>query len=322
MNNPNYESLFNTAQDSKNSPFYNYFDEYEKYIKEEMDNSLLDNQTEENVFKLYYAIEKPMKEEEKLEPNNNANSIIDNPLTNCGNKFLLFNKEDTIDQNFNIQNFSQNSNHIVTNSLFKEDNSGRNNIIINESNEINESNQNNESNEKNESIESCESNKNNESNKIISSSTSKFKNWTDERKEHIIKAINPFILNKVIIIYANELIKEHKLDDENKKIKIEKLVELKRGFTANTHVEFTKSLLKKTIREIVGDSISGKCKKKEKDYNKNVIEKYYDKNPVKEIQRLFNTEFQDFFSIIRVPNNPMSARVRKIYEEVLKKKSK
>ena len=297
-----YDSLYNTTQQSKNCFLDKSLEEFEKAFKEEKDYSLLNNQTEENIIKLYYTIENPMKEREILESNNNANFINDNPLTNSGNSFLSINKEEIIDHTFNTLDLSKNhyTNTIENNISVKEDYSDANNFIINESN------------------------KNNERNEIISSSTSKtlFKTWTKKTKERIIKAINPFMLNKVIIAYANELIKNHNIDDENKKIKKEKLVGLKREYTANTKVEFTKLLLKTEIKEIIGQSISGKCKKKEKDYNKKIIQKYYDKNPVEEIQKLFNTEFQVFFSYIRAPNDPISTRIRKLYEEQLNKKIK
>ena len=76
--------------------------------------------------------------------------------------------------------------------------------------------------------------------------------WTQKRIEHIIKAIIPFMLNKVIIAYANELIEKYNIDGENKRKKIEKLVGLKREYTANTKVEFTKWLLETEIKEIIG----------------------------------------------------------------------
>jgi hypothetical protein len=315
-----YDSLFNTTQESKNCFLDQYLEEFEKAFKGEKDYSLLNNQTEENIINPYYAIEKPMKKREILESNKNPTFINDNPLTNSGNSSLSINKEEIIDQTFNSLNLSKNHYNIENNISVKEDKveqnsnySDANNNIINESDESNESDENNES------------NKNNESNEIISSSTSKFlfKTWTEKRKEYIIKAINPFMLNKVIIAYANELIKNHNIDDENKRIKKEKLVGLKREYTANTQVEYTKLLLKTEIKEIIGGPISGKCKKKEKDYNKKIIQKYYDKNPVEEIQKLFNTEFQDFFYYIMAPNDPndpIRTRIKKIYEEQLKKK--
>ena len=67
--------------------------------------------------------------------------------------------------------------------------------------------------------------------------------WTQKRIEHIIKAIIPFMI-KVIIAYANELIEKYNIDGENKRKKIEKLVGLKREYTANTKVEFTKWLFR------------------------------------------------------------------------------
>ena len=136
------------------------------------------------------------------------------------------------------------------------------------------------------------------------------------------------MLNKVIIAYANELIKNHnlifiklKLDGKKKRIIIEKLVELNRKDIANTQVKYTKFLLKTKIKEIIGRSISGKYRKKEEYYNQKIIQKYYDKNS--EIQKLLDTEFQDFFFYIKAPNDPndpIRTRIKKIYEEQLKKK--
>jgi hypothetical protein len=93
-------------------------------------------------------------------------------------------------------------------------------------------------------------NKNNESNESNDSKIL-FMTWTQKRIEHIIKTIIPFMI-KVIIAYANELIEKYNIDGENKRKKIEKLVGLKREYTANTKVEFTKWLLETEIKEIIG----------------------------------------------------------------------
>ena len=229
-----------------------------------------------------------------VEPNSNIKDSGENP-NSIINKSSV--KEHKVEHNSNPQDFSNNSNHIVNNI------SDTNNKIINESNESNQNNKSNESNESNNS-------------KIS------FITWIEKRNEHIIKAINPFMINKVIIPYANELIENHNIDDENKRIKKEKQVGLKREYTANTQVKYTKLLLKKRIRDIIINQISGKFRKK-KMSNEKIIKNYDIKNPVEEIQKLFNTEFQDFFYYIMAPNDPndpIRTRIKKIYEEQLNKK--
>lgn len=310
------DSYYNSTQESYNIFNGIFFDEFEKPSIEEKIYSLFNDQTEENMLERDHVLEEKKEKIEILGSNNNTNSININSSTNSSNSFLD-NEDDKVEQNYNIPDSSTNSSHIVNNTLDKEDevylqkilgtssdNSDTYNIFMDESDE---------------------NYGNNESKEIKSSSTSThpFKTWTEKRTEHIIKAIIPFMLNKVIIPYANELIKKYKLDDENKKIIIKKLVELKREVTSNTRVEYTKSLLIKVIKDIISGAISGKYSKKKydyDDYNKNVIEKYYDKdkNPVKEIRKFFNTEFQDFFFLIRDQRN---TRIREIYEEGLKKKT-
>jgi hypothetical protein len=80
----------------------------------------------------------------------------------------------------------------------------------------------------------------------------------------------------MIIVYANELIEKYNIDDKNEGIKKEKLVGLKREYTAKTQVEYTKLLLKTKIKEILSGDISEKWKKEE-EYNKRIIQKYYSK---------------------------------------------
>ena len=139
------------------------------------------------------------------------------------------------------------------------------------------------------------------------------------RKDYIIKAVKSFMID-ILLIYGNKLIKQHKYDDSGKEIEIELLDKIKQNIARNSEVEFNKLLLQYKIKDIFSSSITKKVQRHESDYNKKVIEKYYDSNKVQRIKNFFDMEFQDSFIYLKNKNNSSFEGFEKVYEIQLKNK--
>ena len=137
----------------------------------------------------------------------------------------------------------------------------------------------------------------------------------------IIRSIKSFII-EILLIYANNLIIQYKIDDSGKEIKIELLLKIKGEIAQNSQVEFNIKLLSKNIKDILSEPITKNINGPDSDYNKRVIEKYYDCNIVQRIKNFFDVEFREIFIYLKNQDNPNLEGLEEIYEKQLVNRKK
>ena len=256
----------------------------------------------------FYLVNKTMEFTDKEEDNKNTqkekNDCIETNLNdNYGidetmlNKICDSNDEDKFDENEN------------SDALKIKDNE-----ILKDKNEI----------KKNNNIFTTESKKNT----IATTLNSLFKTIDTSLQEEnshlirdIIRSIKSFII-EILLIYANNLIIQYKIDDSGKEIKIELLLKIKGEIAQNSQVEFNIKLLSKNIKDILSEPITKNINGPDSDYNKRVIEKYYDCNIVQRIKNFFDIEFREIFIYFKNKNNPNLKGLEEIYEKQLVNRKK
>ena len=137
----------------------------------------------------------------------------------------------------------------------------------------------------------------------------------------IIRSIKSFIID-ILLIYANNLIIQYNIDDSGNEIKIELLLKIKGEIAQNSQVEFNIKLLSKNIKDILSEPITKNINGPDSDYNKRVIEKYYDCNIVQRIKNFFDIEFREIFIYFKNKNNPNLKGLEEIYEKQLVNRKK
>ena len=238
------------------------------------------------------------KENKKLEreSNNNINNVIIETNNN--------NEEDAININKNKQN------KMYTNHIQK----GKNNIKF--------------ENENDKTNDQTNSNFNNDG---------KVKFYTLQKRSHDkdftdnkIKKTNAFLINDVIVVFPNKIIKNHqksKPSPESNSLKMKKdninddeLVKISGKITNDTSVEFNKNLRHKTVKEILSFPISEKNKKYNKDHNKQIIEKYY--NECISFKLFCDLKYEDIINLINNEDNSFEGFLDTYKEELEKRKDK
>ena len=152
-----------------------------------------------------------------------------------------------------------------------------------------------------------------EKNKNINNTNDKLDNKekTQEKKEpdyrfaNFMKKIKVFLF-KVLVIYVNSFIKGPKL------------LNIENEVVRNTESEFNKDLLKKSLKIILSGNISHKYTKiKNKQINKEIIEKIYEEKNQNVVLDILNMKLEDFINNFK--SNPI---LKKYYDKNIDKMKK
>ena len=137
-----------------------------------------------------------------------------------------------------------------------------------------------------------------------------------------IKKMNTFLINAVLIVQSNKIIKIYQASKSPESNSLEKneFVKINVSITSNTSVEFNQNLLFTTLKEILSFPISNKIKKYNEEHNKQITEKYYKECPI--FKQFCDLYYGDIINLINDEDNSFEGLFDTYKEELEKRQDK